>query len=335
MTECIEPDGIGLAPADRRVLVDACRRLGRHDLRAQAEDFVLEAQLHSARLSEGLRRALLIFRRFGHPSGGLLIRNLPTGSIPSTPESADVAVGATQSGAAAMSVLLACLGDQYGFRPELGGNLVQDILPVREWETHQISISSTVDLEAHTEMAFSHFRSDYVALFCLRQDHDQQAGTTLCSIDALLPQLDVSTVDVLSEPRFRTKVDASFLVGSEVAGEVWTDPIRVLNGSPRRPQLRVDFAETAGKDAEARKALAALREAVASIQVVLQLKQGDLLLVDNNRAVHGRTPFVPRYDGEDRWLLRAFVTKDLRRSEIVRPADERIVEPDYELEACV
>ncbi|MGE0137021.1 MAG: L-asparagine oxygenase, partial [Ilumatobacteraceae bacterium] len=38
---------------------------------------------------------------------------------------------------------------------------------------------------------------------------------------------------------------------------------------------------------------------------------GDLLVVDNTVAVHGRSPFLPRFDGTDRWLQRTFVVSDL------------------------
>ena len=36
----------------------------------------------------------------------------------------------------------------------------------------------------------------------------------------------------------------------------------------------------------------------------------DFLVVDNDVAVHGRTPFTPRFDGTDRWLQRTFVIAD-------------------------
>jgi L-asparagine oxygenase len=83
-------------------------------------------------------------------------------------------------------------------------------------------------------------------------------------------------------------------------------------------------------DEDPQRALDLLGETAAQVQTVLRLEPGDLLVIDNNRAVHGRTRFTPRYDGLDRWLLRSFITKDLRRSESARPGDSRIVEPgDY------
>jgi L-asparagine oxygenase len=48
------------------------------------------------------------------------------------------------------------------------------------------------------------------------------------------------------------------------------------------------------------------------------LEAGDLLIVDNSVAVHGRSPFTPRFDGTDRWVQRAFVVADLTASEADR-----------------
>lgn len=306
----------------------ACVITGYH-LETETDAFALEAQIQAAALSSTLRRTLLGFRRFGDASGGLLLRDVPLGDVPPTPDQPRAQRASTSEAEAAMSLLLAGLGEQYGFRPELGGRIIQDIVPVRGFETQQISMGSAVDLECHVEMAFSPYRSDYVALLCLRQDHDRVAGTTISSIDRMLPLLDPATIQTLRQPRFRTKVDASFRTDDDLPGDVWVDPICVLGGPLQRPHLRVDFAETEATDPAARAALSALRDVAERTRILVHMRAGDLLVVDNHRALHGRTPFAPRYDGADRWLLRSFITKDLRRSEGVRDADARIVEVDY------
>lgn len=323
------PRVVELSAGDRDVLIDARGTVAGYDMVAQAEPWVLEAQLQSAQLSRPLRQALLRFRRFGDPAGGLLVRGVPSGPASPTPSDVRASDPAATKAAAAMSVVLAVLGEQYGFRPEHGGRLVQNILPVRGYETEQISIASAVDLECHVEMAFSDLRSDFVGLLCLREDHEQGAGTTISSIDAVLPLVDARVVDVLREPRFRTRVDASFRLDVRHTGDVWADPISVLSGPALRPHVRVDFAETEGKDPDARAALVRLRKAVERARSTVLLRAGDLLIIDNHRALHGRTPFAAHYDGTDRWLLRSFVTKDLRRSEADRPADSRIVNAGY------
>ena len=67
----------------------------------------------------------------------------------------------------------------------------------------------------------------------------------------------------------------------------------------------------------ARSALSALHAAVKLASRRVVLKAGELLVIDNDRAVHGRTPFVPRYDGTDRWLKRALVVTALPTTDVV------------------
>jgi alpha-ketoglutarate-dependent taurine dioxygenase len=75
--------------------------------------------------------------------------------------------------------------------------------------------------------------------------------------------------------------------------------------------MNYDGELTVGVDADARHALAALADAIEVSYTSVVLADGDLLIVDNRRAVHGRSEFVARFDGADRWLQRTFVVDDL------------------------
>jgi L-asparagine oxygenase len=48
------------------------------------------------------------------------------------------------------------------------------------------------------------------------------------------------------------------------------------------------------------------------------LKPGEIILIDNLRAVHGRSSFSPRYDGYDRFLVRCFAVFDFEKSDYAR-----------------
>lgn len=48
---------------------------------------------------------------------------------------------------------------------------------------------------------------------------------------------------------------------------------------------------------------------------------GDLTLIDNDVAVHGRIPFRPRYDGTDRWLKRVLIRPNRERP-TAEPAED-------------
>jgi L-asparagine oxygenase len=148
-------------------------------------------------------------------------------------------------------------------------------------------------------------------------------------IEEMLPRLSPAAVSILREPRFKTTVDGSFLLGMKRSDPIYVGPIRVLNGSETHPRIRADFAETTGLDAAAQSALDELRKVSGEIAIEIRLEPGDLLFVDNHHAFHGRTPFRARQDGADRWLLRTFVSRDLSRSEAHRPGNGRIIDTDY------
>jgi alpha-ketoglutarate-dependent taurine dioxygenase len=62
-----------------------------------------------------------------------------------------------------------------------------------------------------------------------------------------------------------------------------------------------------GKTKEANHALLHLKVAIRDSIVDYILETGDLMLINNNTAVHGRKPFIARYDGTDRWLKRVLI----------------------------
>jgi L-asparagine oxygenase len=294
-----------------------------------ADAYAMRAQALSAQLSDRIRDTTLRFRRYGDPTGGMLISGIAVDETPPTPADAKTAMGVRLTAARAMSIIAATLGDQYGFRPELSGQLVQDILPVHGFEDTQHSISSRAILELHCETSFTESRADFIGLLCLRADPEGLAGTLLCSARMILPMLSAETVAILRQPRFVTTVDGSFLRGSGAAGPIYIGPIVVVSGPTDRPRLRCDFAETRGLDHDAQQALNELYEVACAQAIEVRLRAGDLIFIDNHAAFHGRTAFKAHHDGTDRWLLRTFITRDLTRSALERPLDGRIIDTDY------
>jgi L-asparagine oxygenase len=320
---------LSLTSEETNRLGHAAQRCVDAGLVSDPEAFVTEAQRRVSCLPLELKDCLRKFRRYGSPSGGMLVRGCPVFEVPRTPEDPMLCVGTTLPAAGVLGIIAAVIGDQYGFQPELAGHIVQDIVPVAGFEKTQQSLSSEADLYKHVESAFTEDRPDHVALFCLRGDHDKVARTTLSPVEAMLPRLSAAAVDALRQPRFKTTVDASFLRGIGSLDPIYIGPIRVLTGSMSHPRIRADFAETSGLDVAAHAALDELRQAADDAAIEIQLEPGDLLLIDNHHALHGRTPFRARGDGADRWLLRTFITRDLSRSEAHRPGDGRVIDTDY------
>ena len=88
----------------------------------------------------------------------------------------------------------------------------------------------------------------------------------------------------------------------------------MLGGSTERPTSTFDADLMVGVDDEARDALECLRQAIRRDHIGVTLRSGDLLVIDNAVAVHGRSSFPARFDGTDRWIQRTFVVADLAAS---------------------
>jgi len=253
--------------------------------------------------------ALVQFADHGHQSGAMLLRGLPVGTLPPTPPSPLAPAGKDWVSEFTLLTVARRLGQPVGYKPEHGGDLVQNVVPTAVAVDRQVSTSSRVQLLFHTEAAFHPHRPRYLLLLCLRGD--RAACTTLSSVHELLPQLPAELVGVLFEPRFRTAVDESYLDGRR---NTMSAPMPVLSGDPSRPSMVFDADLMVGTDELANEALRALGDATSRCHTSVALESGDLLVVDNNTAVHGRSPFTPRFDGTDRWLQRTFVVADLAAS---------------------
>jgi L-asparagine oxygenase len=99
-------------------------------------------------------------------------------------------------------------------------------------------------------------------------------------------------------------------------------PVRTLWESADGLQIRFDpvCSRFSDVDADSRLAYDRLTAELGRVSTEAVLSPGDILVVDNDVVVHGRTPFRVRYDGTDRWLKRALVHLPDRAT---RPADER------------
>ena len=265
---------------------------------------------HAARLlPAGIHDALVDFTDASPQAGAIVLRGLPVGELPLTPSSPTAHTTKGHVSEFTLLTIARRLGQPVGYLPEHGGDLIQNLVPTQANADRQVSTSSKVQLMFHTEAAFHPHRPRYLLLLCLRGDAN--AFTTLSSIFEVLPRLPESVVETLFQRRFRTAVDESYLHGrSNVLGA----PMAVLSGERERPTMVFDAELMVGLDDAADTALLALSAAVEAHQTAVALQAGDLLVVDNNVAVHGRSPYTPRFDGYDRWLQRSMAVTDLAPS---------------------
>lgn len=269
------------------------------------DEFVDLALAVTPHLPPEVRRRVLQYRRYAPNGDVVLLRGLIPDSVTFSPTAA--APGAATTGPAqAVSLLLTSvtvmLGEPFNYASLYGGRLVQNMVPVRGMERTQTSQSSEGMLDWHCEDSFRDDRCDYAGLLCLRGDHSG-ASRYAQARDVSLPPEQLAT---LREARYHVRPDPAHVL----SGEVSMRRLAILSGSESAPEIAYDthhLEPIDDADAEAADALRALGRSLDSVAITHVMERGDLLIFDNKRVVHARTPFAARFDGTDRWLMRTMI----------------------------
>jgi len=321
--------GVELGALESADLAYAAHRLATQHRELPGIDdhgFLVEVEVAIRRACPDLVAALVGFRLAGTRDGIIILRGLPVDEpLPSTPERGAFhgAWHELSRSTVVQLMVMSVLGDVIAYADEKDGRLIQDISPVPGAENRQENTGSCL-LELHTEDGFHPHKPDFISLLCLRADHEREAMTVACGIRSVVSELAPDHVETLRQPLFRIRLSSSF-VGTDV--QSYSAPLAVLTGCPSDPDLCADFHAMEPMNDEAAAAFEALREAMRTSLVGVVLQPGDMLIIDNRKALHGRTGFAPRYDGQDRWLRRCFAVADLRASNAHRFPDSRVHRP--------
>jgi hypothetical protein len=293
----------------------------------ETEEFLFDCEMRADEMPRYVRRALLEFQVRSNTEGILLLRGLPIDPglyyVHTPPDAERSPEKKTFVSERCLAMIGSRLGHLVSYIQEKHGDLFQNLAPVKGNEEVQASSGSKTRLQFHRETVFHPYPPEFLLLFCLRPDHERLAETTYASISHALPLLSPEHRDLLFQPLYQTGIDYSFGNLQTMKGNGPTLP--VLYGNRNDPFLNYDEDLMEALTPEAQEALEALKQAIASVYRGVKLDTGDLLCIDNRRTVHGRSSFVPRYDGFDRWLQRSFVVRDLGLSAVDRDPGERII----------
>ncbi|GAA1027396.1 hypothetical protein GCM10009565_49310 [Amycolatopsis albidoflavus] len=266
-----------------------------------------------------LRLRQFLVRARQRESEVFLVSGLPVSTdLPPTPENW-AAAERTGAGLREELVLLLCgslVGDPFCWSTQQNGRLVHDVCPAPQAANSKTSASSLTALSLHTEDVHHPCRADYVSLFCLR--NPDAVATSVSRIDDAV--LSPETRQLLRQDRFRFHPDDSH---TGTAARPSTGP--VLFGPAAQPYLRFDAEFMSGLDDAASAAIGETEDSLRAAATGVVLKPGDLAFVDNYRVVHGRRAFAARFDGQDRWLKRINLTRDLRNSHRTRDVRSRVI----------
>ncbi len=283
------------------------------------EFFCRQAKEQAQKLPVRIKTILENFAAKGSETGFLLIQGIPIqpDTIPKTPQGNNYKVGETTMLAKIQAILVSYIGDMIAYEAECYGNLFQDVVPLKIMEKAQTSLGSNTELEIHTEQAFSKLKPDILSLACLRGDPN--AYTHIFPVQTILNNLTTEEKALLREPLWYTGVDFSFKLNNNefIDGDL-RGPLPIISGPTNDPTLIFDQDLMTGTTPEATIMIRKIVDIYYQNKIRHNLKPGEILLIDNRRAVHGRSAFKPKYDGEDRFLIRCFATFDLLKSEYAR-----------------
>lgn len=296
-----------MQPHEAKELWDSIEKvIDNRDLAAFTPDEFVDLALEvTPLLPSGLRRQVIEYRRYAPDGDVVLLRGLlPEGvTLPATATAPWMPpVGEAQGAALLLTSVTVMLGEPFNYASLYDGRIVQNMVPVRKMEFTQTSQSSTGMLDWHCEDSFRDDRCDYAGLLCLRGDPSGASKYAQVKDVQLAPDV----MATLREPRFHVRPDPAHVL----PGDTPMRPLAIISGSESAPEIAYDTHHLEPIDAADEGAAEALRELGARLDEVAishVMEQGDLLLFDNKRVVHARTPFTARFDGTDRWLMRTMI----------------------------
>ena len=300
---------VALSEEDRSSLEASLQELSRSPYDS-FENFWPEALRAVLLLPPSALRCLNEFRWNPAAPGALVIRNAPVDSkLPPTPLDDSEASG--KQTWVTEGFLVGCaqlLGQIFGYKAERQGQLIQNVCPIPRRASSASSAGAFTDLELHTEIAFHPLRPEFLLLMCVREGVD--AATYIADLYDVFSDVNESHIDALTRPIFRFRAPESFMDLVREDGETVQ---AIISRSRLRSGLCLNLnpGVVHATEEEGAIAIRALASALQSHSQAVHLQAGDLLILNNQHVVHGRSAFTARFDGKDRWLQRAYVSAHL------------------------
>ncbi|CAM6089151.1 unnamed protein product [Calypogeia fissa] len=190
-------------------------------------------------------------------------------------------------------------------RPGMG-MLVRDIYSTPEQVDDVSAEGSKELLDFHVDYAqLCAAKFPNVLVFMgVRGDRNKEGKTLLCNHRKLYQMLDPKDIEVLRTETLTWDVGMAHFSN------------HVIKGSETNPQINLfeenisaagGFDKAVKGSPEARAAYRRVKEIAATLAEGVWLDSGDVLLLNQKKVSHGRSPYHAKYDGNDRWLQRTLV----------------------------
>ncbi len=276
------------------------------DTPRQTEAFLAHTAEIAAAFPTSVRAACADLRA-GRGPVALWLRGLPRPeALPPTP--ADCRQPPPRTDCIAEACLAAVghlVGHAFAHAQICKGDLFHNIAPVPGEEHAPSGESSKSTLRMHTDGASHPMPPDALLLWCHKGD--KRAATTIVSGAEVLDRMDPRDREQLRSTSFRHQLDYEFHLAHS---DAHTDPHPVFEGDGEALRVTYDADFIRPFPTVSAGLLKRLEDTMVRAAEHVFLEPGDLLVIDNRRAIHGRTKFTPHYDGRDRWLQCLYTRTD-------------------------
>lgn len=253
--------------------------------------------------------------------GIVLLRNMPLDkAIPRTPAPTqrwhNKSTGVSE---ASHLVVHAGIGTYpISYFDENGGDTTATLFAKRGDETEQVSSGQQL-LELHGENQFHEFPPDILTISCLQENGSGSVATIIASARRAIPLLSCDELMLARQPIFSIRAPYSF-VGIDTASA----PGPMIYGSDDNPQLRFDAHAMFSNVPEGQRLINTMRDSLMASRIEVFMRRGDMLVIDNRAAAHGRTDFQADFT-QLRITQRTFGRFDLAAANAIRRSHSTIL----------
>jgi len=285
------------------------------------ELFLRDAKFLSSELPKNLKMFLKNFVNEKLLDDIAIIKNLPYDRELETPRDNSYFIGEKTILSKCQAIINEFIGEMISYEGEAHGRLFQDMVPNKQLMKTQTSLGSRIELELHTEQAFSDLRPDFLCLSCLKGD--EQAKTYYLHVRDIIENLSNQEVELLTEKLWKIGVDLSFVMNgcsNEIRG-----PLSILT----EKDLLFDQDLMIGVNENSKIIIEKIIDIYYKFRKFHVLVPGDSLIINNKRLVHGRSSFEPKFDGNDRFIIRSFILNNIEKVKNKTCVHDRMVGVQY------
>ena len=176
---------ITLTKEERNVFLSLIQPLHNISPTRETELYMSLVKNASKEIPYRIKKIIDDFKECKYPQGVLLFKNIPVDEdYIKTPDNNTFHIGEDTIMSKIQAIINTYIGEMVSYEAEGDGRLFQDMVPNKKLAQTQTSLGSKVELELHTEQAFSDLRPDYLSLACLKGD--SQAKTYYLHVDKVV-----------------------------------------------------------------------------------------------------------------------------------------------------